>query len=373
METSTNLGRVSLVPRGEYDPQAQYQRLDIVRYGGSSYLALRDLQGVTPEDGTDYMLISEKGGKGDRGVSGDAAGFGAVSATVDDTSGTPSVDVSSAGPDTAKEFSFAFHGLKGEQGIRGVKGDTGETGNGIASIERTSGTGAAGTTDTYTITMTDGSTAEFQVYNGADGAGAGDMTKSVYDPKGRSTDIFAYVDDAMKNVKVDVDEEPTKDSQNPVSSGGTYAGLATKQDTLTGLPGQVVRFDGMGLPYAAEGWSGRNLIINWDLRRPVNRQGKTEYTGSGSYCIDRCHDFLSHLEPQIRRDEALAGGQHQHLALQILVLVVGVAFAPIVVAAVGSRKVGGIVVNLRSLAFEELVNVQVSHSVDGIAKYHADS
>lgn len=59
-----------------------------------------------------------------------------------------------------------------------------------------------------------------------------------------------------------------------------------KQDALTGLPGQVLRFDGMGLPYAAEGWSNRNLIINWDFRRPVNRQGRAEYVGAG-YAIDR--------------------------------------------------------------------------------------
>ena len=30
MEVSTNLGRVSLVPRGEYDPAAAYRRLDVV-------------------------------------------------------------------------------------------------------------------------------------------------------------------------------------------------------------------------------------------------------------------------------------------------------------------------------------------------------
>lgn len=42
-------------------------------------------------------------------------------------------------------------------------------GNGIQSIVRTSGTGAPGTRDTYTITMTDGTKAAFTVYNGADG------------------------------------------------------------------------------------------------------------------------------------------------------------------------------------------------------------
>ena len=46
----------------------------------------------------------------------------------------------------------------------------GEDGRGIVSITRTSGTGTAGTTDTYTITYTDGSTSAFQVRNGSDGA-----------------------------------------------------------------------------------------------------------------------------------------------------------------------------------------------------------
>lgn len=43
-------------------------------------------------------------------------------------------------------------------------------GRGIVSIARTSGNGAAGTTDTYTITFSDNTTTTFTVYNGADGA-----------------------------------------------------------------------------------------------------------------------------------------------------------------------------------------------------------
>ena len=42
------------------------------------------------------------------------------------------------------------------------------------------------------------------------------------------------------------------------------------------------------------------------------------------------HDFLPHPKPQLGRDETLAGGQHQHLALQMLVLVFGAALAPII-------------------------------------------
>lgn len=79
----------------------------------------------------------------------------------------------------------------GEKGDTGSKGDPGSS---IQNIVRTAGTGAAGTTDTYTITLTDGSTFEFYVYNGADGLGAGDMMKSVYDPQGKNTDVFQYVD-----------------------------------------------------------------------------------------------------------------------------------------------------------------------------------
>lgn len=45
----------------------------------------------------------------------------------------------------------------------------GEDGRGIVSIKRTSGNGAAGTTDTYTITYSDATTSTFKVYNGKDG------------------------------------------------------------------------------------------------------------------------------------------------------------------------------------------------------------
>lgn len=57
-----------------------------------------------------------------------------------------------------------------------TNGSKGDPGRGIVSIARTSGTGAAGTTDTYTITYTDNTKSTFTVYNGAngkDGTGGG--------------------------------------------------------------------------------------------------------------------------------------------------------------------------------------------------------
>jgi hypothetical protein len=67
----------------------------------------------------------------------------------------------------------------------------------IASIERTSGDGSPGTTDTYTITFQDATTQTFTIYNGADGVdGAPGATGPQGDPgpKGDTGDAFTYAD-----------------------------------------------------------------------------------------------------------------------------------------------------------------------------------
>lgn len=96
----------------------------------------------------------------------------------------------------------------------GATGEKGDPGSSIQSIERTSGTGAAGTVDTYTITLTDGTTSTFQVYNGADGIGSGDMPKAIYDTENKNTDIFKYVDKKMADV-------PTPDDLVTVPGSGS--------------------------------------------------------------------------------------------------------------------------------------------------------
>lgn len=60
--------------------------------------------------------------KGAPGTTGNPAGFGTVTASVDNTTGTPSVQVSTSGPDTAKNIAFAFSGLKGAPGQGGGGG-----------------------------------------------------------------------------------------------------------------------------------------------------------------------------------------------------------------------------------------------------------
>ena len=75
----------------------------------------------------------------------------------------------------------------------GPAGPTGATGASMETLRLVSGNHAPGSTDTYEVVLTNGETAgQFQVYNGEDGSGAGDMLKSVYDPDGLNTDIFSY-------------------------------------------------------------------------------------------------------------------------------------------------------------------------------------
>lgn len=236
---NTVLGKVSVVPRGDYSASTTYYALDIVGYNGGSYLAMQQVTGVTPSnDGVNWMQLSGPGLPGVDGVTftpsvseagviswtndgeeenpdpvdimgppGAAAGFGTVTATADNTSSeTPSVDVQSSGPDTAKNFTFAFTGLKGNPGetpdieigtvntlepgqdaTADITGTTpnlslslgipkGQPGTSVSRIQRTSGTGAAGTTDTYTMyDSNDDAIGTFTVYNGTNGTGAGDF------------------------------------------------------------------------------------------------------------------------------------------------------------------------------------------------------
>lgn len=52
-------------------------------------------------------------------------GFGTPTATINNSTGTPSVSVTATGDNSAKVFNFAFTNLKGEKGDKGDKGDTG--------------------------------------------------------------------------------------------------------------------------------------------------------------------------------------------------------------------------------------------------------
>lgn len=87
-----------------------------------------------------------KGDKGDNGQDGVTPQITAT-ASVDQTTGNATVNVTKTGTDTNPAFNFAFTGLKGERGERGEQGQAGANGNDGA-------TGATGATPDITVNAT---------------------------------------------------------------------------------------------------------------------------------------------------------------------------------------------------------------------------
>ena len=315
---NTVLGKVSVVPKGDYSASTTYYALDIVGYNGGSYLAMKEVTGVTPSnDQVNWMQLSGPGLPGVDGVTftpsvsesgeiswtndgdkenpdpvnimgpaGAAAGFGTVTATADNTSSeTPSVDVQSSGPDTAKNFTFAFTGLKGKPGdtpdieigtvttlepgqdaTADITGTTpnlslslgipkGQPGTSVSRIQRTSGTGAAGTTDTYTMyDSNDDAIGTFTVYNGTNGTGAGDfmadgsvpMTGPLNMGGNKITNLGAPGADTDAVRKSDLDA--VADEVDRILDGTTPVHLSPATDTKIG--GVII---GDGLSVEADG------------------------------------------------------------------------------------------------------------------------
>ena len=64
--TTKNLGRVSIVPKGEWSNNSTYTRLDLVTYNGSSYIARKNVPINIELNNNEYwMPIANKGDMGD--------------------------------------------------------------------------------------------------------------------------------------------------------------------------------------------------------------------------------------------------------------------------------------------------------------------
>ena len=140
---TTNLGRVSVVPKGQWNSGTEYKKLDIVTSNGNSYIAVLDNTNKAVTNTTYWQLVAEKGAKGDKGNTGQT-------------------------------------------------GATGETGNGIASITKTD---SVGLVDTYTITYTDGTTSTFQITNGEDG----EVTQKQLDETNRGMNYYKLMLNDLPN------------------------------------------------------------------------------------------------------------------------------------------------------------------------------
>ena len=119
-------------------------------------------------------------------------------------------------------------GIQGEQGKQGIQGEIGPQGNPGADAPTITGITIRQSDYHLIVTLSDGTSYDAGYCRGASGAGTGDMLASVYDPNNKHQDIFAYIDNAIKDVKVTTDAMPTQGSANPVQSGGVYSALVDK-------------------------------------------------------------------------------------------------------------------------------------------------
>lgn len=121
-------------------------------------------------------------------------------------------------------------GIQGEQGKQGIRGEIGPQGNPGADAPTITGITIRQSDYHLIVTLSNGTSYDAGYCRGASGAGTGDMLASVYDPQNKHQDIFAYIDNAIKDVKVTTDAAPTQGSTNPVQSGGVYSALTNKLD-----------------------------------------------------------------------------------------------------------------------------------------------
>ena len=135
-------------------------------------------------------------------------------------------------------------GIQGEQGKQGIQGEIGPQGNPGADAPTITGITIRQSDYHMIVTLSDGTSYDAGYCRGASGAGTGDMLASVYDPNNKHQDIFAYVDNAIKDVKVTTDATPTQGSTNPVQSGGVFSALTNKLDkpanNATATAGQLL-------------------------------------------------------------------------------------------------------------------------------------
>lgn len=148
---------------------------DVYVYGGSSFTNIGAINGVKGDAGRGIISINRTSGNG--------------------TAGTVDTYTITYTDSTTSTFTVR----NGANGSDGSDGSPGLDGNGISTIVKPLTTGVAGTTDTYTIVMTNGTSSTFDVYNGKDGTGA----------------------------SVTVDTEVVEGSTNPVSGGAVWNNMET--------------------------------------------------------------------------------------------------------------------------------------------------
>lgn len=180
----------------------------------------------------------EKGEKGDKGEN--TAAIASVSATVDDSTGTPSVECVAEGTPENRILTFNFTGLKGEKGADGYQGSDGKTGNGIESVSTEESASDNGV-NTVIFKMTDGNSYSFNVRNGSKGDKGEQGLRGIQGPQGEQGEKGEKGDTgestaAITSVTASVDESVGTPSVTCTAGGTSTA--RTLDFNFSGLKGE---------------------------------------------------------------------------------------------------------------------------------------
>ncbi|WP_234262241.1 prophage tail fiber N-terminal domain-containing protein [Klebsiella aerogenes] len=128
----------ALIPRGEFSPDNDYQKNDLVEYDGSEYLATADVTGIMPPASPWQLFVArgEQGETGEQGPKGDTGAVGPQGEIGPQGEAGPqgpkgdTGDTGAQGPtgDTGLEGPAGPQGIQGEQGPKGDTGEQGDTG-----------------------------------------------------------------------------------------------------------------------------------------------------------------------------------------------------------------------------------------------------
>ena len=150
-----------------------------------------------------------------------------------------------------------LRGPRGLQGNQGDQGNPGEPGRGIESIRKTS---SSGLTDTYTVTLTDGSSYQYNVINGKDGADASTQGISYNDLNDKPTipaNLSELQDDAGHRTVSDT-EKATWSNKSDFS--GNYNDLSEAPDFKT-INGESIIGTG---DIVIQGGGGTQIQSDWN-------------------------------------------------------------------------------------------------------------
>lgn len=136
-------------------------------------------------------------------------------------------------------------GSQGEQGAQGPQGEQGETGpQGNPGADAPTITGITIRQSDYhmIVTLSDGTSYDAGYCRGASGAGTGDMLATTYDPQGKHTDIFAYVDEAIGAIPTpDVSAQIKAHNESEAAHPYIRGLIPTKTSQLTNDSGYLTQ------------------------------------------------------------------------------------------------------------------------------------